>query len=100
MYIAMVIVVYLGFALLVGRFCSLNSRWERAVGDLMEEEVLRAQATATAEASAFMDLDVRGVSMRSSTPSQAAGSAAPPLAAKGGVESPNREEAARPVEVG
>ena len=38
MYIAIAILLYLAFAVLVGRFCSLNTRWERAVGDLPESE--------------------------------------------------------------
>ena len=52
MYVAIAVVLYLGFAILVGRFCSLSTRWEEAVAGIpegpgtasterMEEEVVR-----------------------------------------------------------
>jgi hypothetical protein len=36
--IGLAVVVYAGFAIMVGRFCSLNSRWERAIVRFFEEQ--------------------------------------------------------------
>ena len=36
MYVAIAVVLYLGFAILVGRFCSLSTRWEEAIAAIPE----------------------------------------------------------------
>jgi hypothetical protein len=89
MYIAMAVVLYLGFALLVGRFCSMNSRWEKAVSHLMDAE--------------SADVALAEVSMPA--PSFVPPSSKPRRAAQPSVREPREsirmpEDAAKPVEVG
>jgi len=50
--IGLAVVVYAGFAVMVGRFCSLNSRWERAIVRFFEEQETRPVPAAASAGSA------------------------------------------------
>jgi hypothetical protein len=46
MVLGIAVLAYAGLALVVARFLSLNSRWERAIGSLIEPDVSRLAAAA------------------------------------------------------
>lgn len=91
MTIALAILLYLGFALLVGRFCSMNSRWEHAVSGLLDESPIATGAGATLPAAPPVD--------RAPRVSRETARAGSPKAAWAPAHARGEVEAEQPVEV-